>query len=132
MATRNNDTYEGTFKNKRMENAYYWAAQAAGWLKNGPNAGIDGRYYVEVIGGKPVVVLDDSFTESAVKAGKDSLLGANFPAPIRIRELDDEWRLFISEPSDDRLVSSYYEGDWRDFEVQGGFDSTRFGNEISA
>ena len=109
------------FRDKRMENAYYWAAQAAGWLENGPNAGIDGRYYVEIIGGKPVVVLDDSWNEETMMAIVDGLREYNFPNPIRIRELADEYRLFISEPSDERLKSNYDSG-WRDFTVRGGFN----------
>lgn len=106
---------------QRMENAYYWAAQAEGWMKNGPNAGIEGRYYVEIIGGRPVVVLDDTFNAETAKAVKDGLRDHGFPLPIRTTELDDEIRLFVMEPTDERLVSSLYDGDWREFDVTGGF-----------
>lgn len=103
----------------RMENAQYWAAQVAGWLRNGPNAGIDGRYEVEVIGGRPVVALDDSWNEETATALRDGLREANFPGHIEVTEQAVEqsvsFRVFVMEPSDDRLVSDWYEGDWRAF-----------------
>jgi hypothetical protein len=117
------DDYTGSFKDKHMENAHYWAAQALWWMKEGPNAGIDGRYYVEIIGGKPVIVMDDSWNEDTVNAVKDGLRDYGFPLPLNERELDDEWRLFVSKPTDERLVSG--DADWREFESQTDFEDTK-------
>jgi hypothetical protein len=121
----------GDFKNRRMENAHYWAAQADGWMTDGPNAGLDGRYYVEIIGGKPVIVLDGSFNGDAVEALVDSLREYGFPTPIQVTELAEETRIFISEPSDHRL-SATYDHDWRAFETTGGFLSEQSAAESEA
>ncbi|AFD02286.1 head protein [Haloarcula hispanica icosahedral virus 2] len=114
------------YKNKRMENAHYWAAQLLGWMKNGPNAGIRGTYYVDVVGGKPVLVMDgDEWNESSIDAVVDGLREVDFPEPLRVTTDDTggNHRLFISEPSDDRLTSNYHP-DWQDFEPTGGDQGT--------
>ncbi|AGC65537.1 head protein [Haloarcula hispanica virus PH1] len=114
--------YDGPYKNQRMEDAHYWAAQLVGWMKNGPNAGLRGSYYVDILAGKPVLVMDDTWLESNVDAIKTEMRNVGFPSPIREKEMDDGgWRLFIREPTNgDRLPTSYYPGDWRDFETTGG------------
>jgi len=108
------------YKDERMKNAHYWAAQILGWMKNGPNAGLRGTYYVDVIGGKPVLVMDAAeWNETNVMAIKDGLRDYDFPLAIRVKELDGEFPLFVSEPTDDRLVSELHP-DWRDFKPPGG------------
>lgn len=112
------------FRSKRMENAYYWAAQADGWMENGPNAGIEGTYYVEIIGGRPVIVLDDTWNAETTSAIVESLREYGFPRSIETNELSDgsgRRTVFLTEPTDDRLTADYYPGDWREYEVRGGF-----------
>ena len=112
------------FKNERMENAFYWAAQASGWMVDGPNAGIGGTYYVTVFGGKPTIVFDgDEWNEETVEAVRDGLREIDFPEPMTLRELDEEWRLFINEPNDDLLISNYVD-DWTAWETQNSFSDT--------
>jgi len=102
-----------------MKNAQYWAAQVEGWLKNGPNGGIDGRYEVEIIGGRPVVALDNSWNEETATALRDGLRMDGFPGHIKLTRQTVEdgvsYRVYVMDPSDDRLVSDWYEGDWREF-----------------
>lgn len=115
------DDYQGEYKNKRMENAHYWAAQLLGWMKEGPNAGLRGTYYVDIIGGKPVLVMSpEKWDYDKAKTIKDALRDEDFPQPIRINEGDDATRLFISEPTDDRLVTDWHPEGWRSFEATGG------------
>lgn len=105
------------FADERMANAYYWAAQADAWLTDGPNAGLEGRYTVEVLAGKPTIVLDDSFNAETTAALVNGLREYGFPSPIRTRELEAETRVFISEPSDDRLYVDL-DPEWRAFGVR--------------
>jgi len=108
------------FKSDRMENAHYWAAQLLGWMKEGPNAGLRGTYYVDIVGGKPVLVMDaDEWNTSKVDAIEASMRDYGFPSSISVSTGSDAIRLFISEPTDDRLPSSYHP-DWRSFEATGG------------
>lgn len=103
------------FKNKRMENACYWAAQLEGWLIDGPNTVAD-RCTVEVEAGQPILVMDDSFNEELVKAMKDGLLEYGFPRDLTVRDLTDrydEWRIFMF-PTDDRLKSNW-DDSWREW-----------------
>jgi hypothetical protein len=116
---------KGGFTSVRMRNAVYWAAQADGWIQNGPNAGIQDRTYIEVIGGKPVIVLDKSWNDETTKALVDGLRADGFPDALTIRKCEDETRVFI-EPSENRLdnwlTANWYEGDWRDYDVTGSFN----------
>lgn len=115
----------------QMENAQYWAAQVDGWLRNGPNAGIDGRYEVQIIGGRPVVALDDSWNEETAWALRDGLRTDGFPGHIKVTEQSAEsdvsYRVFLMEPSDDRLTGGWYDDDWRAFLGL----RERFGQEVS-
>jgi len=107
-------------QNKRMENARYWAAELLGWMKEGPNAGIRGTYYVDVVAGKPVLVMDsEHWNRSTVKAIKDALKEYGFPTSTNVVELDDEWRLFIESPPGGRLNTRYHPN-WEEFEPTGG------------
>lgn len=121
--TPENDAYTGPFKNKHMENAFYWAAQAAGWLTDGPNAGLGGRYYVEVVAGQPVIVLDESFNDETTKALVDGLREYNFPASIKSREMRNENRRIFIQPNDTRLTANYVDG-WREWDSHDGFSDT--------
>lgn len=104
----------------RMENAHYWAAELLGWMKEGPNAGIRGTYYVDVVAGKPVLVMDsEDWNRPTVKAIKDSLKEYGFPRSTKVSELDGEWRLFIESPPSDRLKTAFHPN-WREFEPTGG------------
>lgn len=116
---------DGNFTDDRMRNAFYWAAQLAGWMIDGPNAGVRGRYYVEVKAGKPILVLDDSFHESCVEAITTALIDYNFPPSIEARKLqiEDGWRIFINEPTSDRLYSNYIDN-WRAWESHSSFEDT--------
>lgn len=106
------------FKSQRMENAAYWAAQTEGWLIDGPNAGPAERSHVEIIGGSPVLVLDETWNEETMKAILDGLREYGWPNPIKVNEMDrmddESYRLFISEPSDERLLSNY-DDEWREY-----------------
>lgn len=116
-----------TFRTDRMRDAHYWAAQLRGWFRYGPNGGIDGTYYVEIIGGRPVAVFDDTWNESKTQAVVDGLREHNFPEPLRVKhmEMNDNMRLFIMEPTDDRLNSNFIDN-WRAFDSASTFaDSIR-------
>jgi hypothetical protein len=109
------------YRNEQMENAHYWAAQLLGWMKRGPNAGLRGSYYVDIVAGQPVLVMDKSWSRPKVRAIWDGLRDAGFPQPMEQKQLaDTHYRIFIEEPTDDRLASSWYPGDWREYEPYGG------------
>lgn len=105
-----------------MENATYWAAQLARWMVDGPNAGLQGTYYVEIGAGQPILVLDgERFGQETVNHLKNSLIGHGFPDST-IRNRGDHWRLFL-EPEDSRLKSPY-DADWREFESHDDYADT--------
>lgn len=112
------------YKNKRMENAHYWAAQLLGWMKDGPNAGLRGTYYVDVVAGQPVLVMDgDAWNLSKISAIKTALRDYGFPQSLRVTDLTDDYgqyRLFIKDPTDKRFPTDWYPGGWRTFEPTGG------------
>lgn len=122
MSKAYRDPETGRFTDDRMRNAWYWAAQIRGWFEDGPNAGLSGKYYVTVLAGRPVVVFDKSWSEHNVGVIRDSLREYDFPADMTVRELEDEWRIFV-EPNDDRLVSQFYDN-WQEFEPESGFSDT--------
>lgn len=111
-----------SLKNDRMENAWYWAAQARGWMVDGPNAGLGGTYYVEVRAGAPVIVLDESWSEHNANVLCNSLAEYGFP-DVDVKQMrDGGFRLFM-EPSEDRL-SSRYVAEWREWEPETDFSET--------
>jgi hypothetical protein len=96
------------FKNKRMSNAYYWAAQARAFMQK-HTVGLSDQFYVEVMAGKAIIVTSPDFP--AFDALNSAWVDEGFPTedvsftkqPAWERtELDDEVRYFI-EPSDERL-----------------------------
>lgn len=114
----------GEFTNERMANAWYWGAQVAGWLSDGPNT-IDGDHYVEIIGGDVVIALDgEKFNQDSAQALISGLRGHGFPEVDVHRELQtrNEYRIFIA-PTDDRLVSNYI-SEWKQWEPHDGFEDT--------
>lgn len=123
---------EGGFTDDRMADAWFWAAQADGWMTDGPNAGLEGHYYVTVLAGQAVIVLDgEKFDhESNVTALVSALHDYDFPASITSREMEtaNETRIFI-EPDDTRL-SSYYVDEWREWEPDSEFSDTEPGHEL--
>jgi hypothetical protein len=127
IETEETNDEQQKFRNYHMRSAYYWAAQIDGWMTDGPNAGLEGQYYVQVMAGKPILVLDkDEFTEEIVDHMKRSLIGHGFPDTVRKRERDDEWRLFVEEHTDAKWLQSNYEPEWRAFESQTDFEDTAF------
>ena len=115
------DPQSRTFKTQRMRDAHFWAAQLISRLKNGPYAGIRGTYYVDIMAGTPTLVMrDDDWDLSKVKAVRDDLRDYGFPQPLKIRDTRDDLRLFISEPSTNSGMTDIYPGDWREFEASGG------------
>lgn len=117
--------YKMEFRSKRMENAYYWAAQARGFMLE-QVIGLDGDWYVEVVAGTPTIVMRD-FPDGAIEALEIQWMDYGFPTEDLVfgssaawerRELEDETRLFVT-PTDDRLLSNLV-NDWEDFE-SGGF-----------
>ena len=114
------------FKDDRMRDAWYWAAQMSGWM-NDETAGVEGTYYVEIIGGRPILVMDgDSWDEEKVKHVRDCLRGRNFPVEMKYKQIQNgNWRLFIMEPDSSRLVSNYV-NNWESFEIQKDFSETEF------
>lgn len=97
------DEYAGEFRSKRMENAHYWAAQAHDFMAE-QVIGLQGEWYVEIIGGKPIIVMSDAFPEGGIDALETELRDYNFPTDYTRRELADETRIFFNTPTDDRLV----------------------------
>lgn len=107
--------YQGPFRTKRMANAYYWAHQAEGFMTE-QVTGLEDEWYVTIIGGRPVIVLSDTFPDGGVDALETELHTYNFPPGWTRRHLDNgETRLFL-KPSDKRSVASLAEGNWRDFD----------------
>lgn len=87
----------------RMRNAHFWAEELIGYIKQGPNAGLS-DFYVEIRGGKPVLVLGDSWNDSKIRALTSGLEDWGFPS-LAARSLDDETRVFV-EPSNYRPTYS--------------------------
>lgn len=119
------------FDSKRMENAYFWAAQWRGWMVKGPNAGLGGTYYVEIMAGQPILVTDETWRESHVDAIVESMHDHGFPRiePVDWKEstVDGEgWRVFMDPPTDDRLPS-YYVNNWKEIDPTSSFDETEYG-----
>lgn len=120
------------FKNQHMRSAYYWAAQVNAWMTDGPNAGHEGCYYVQVRAGKPILVLDKSYSEEVVNHFRDSLDALIFDngfleggdQTVTMRELDDEWRLFVEGHTDTDWLVSNYDDEWREFEGHTDFEDT--------
>lgn len=116
------DEYKGQFKNKRMENAHYWAAQARSVMDD--NNDPTDWYYVQIRAGRPVIAAKkDKATEQTRRDVRYNLMDFGFdgdqvPA-ANWNELDDEWRLFI-EPTDERLTTA--PSDWKEFEDGDGFE----------
>ncbi|ERJ05106.1 hypothetical protein HLRTI_002905 [Halorhabdus tiamatea SARL4B] len=105
------DARSGTdFKDMQMENAHYWAAQARNFM-NSQVHGLVGEWYVEIVAGKPTIVMSAEFPVGGIDALETELVDHNFPDWNR-RDLEDETRLFI-QPTSDRLVAGV---EWRDFE----------------
>lgn len=105
----------------RMDNAVFWAAAARQFL-NEEVVGAHGDWYVEVIGGQPVMVFSDDFPEGGVDVIETEMDNYGFPRPWNRKELEDETRIFLPA-SDDRTPGIGIE-DYRDF-VSGQFGWVR-------
>lgn len=112
------------FKNQRMENAYYWAAQLRAFMNKHTTATEGDEYYVEIMAGKPILVVDldfewgiDALTSAWVDEGFPTEEGAwNAKPAWNKRKLSadkcgwsdngGEIRCFV-EPSDERLQAPF-------------------------
>lgn len=102
------------FRNDRMRDAHYWAAQARGFMQQESSASVQDRFRVAIQAGTPFVVLRD-FDVPDGEMIANEMMDNGFP-DITVGPFNDndDTKLSIS-PTDDRLVSEF-DTEWRDFE----------------
>lgn len=136
------DQSDPTFKNDRMESAYYWAAQLRGFMNDETTFTEGEEYYIELAAGRPILVLRPEY-DTAPDALAGPWVDHGFPTKRGIGNIikpdwerrlieadgkswqdESEIRLFIS-PSDDRLQGPYTplsEIDKSEYTSNGSFD----------
>jgi hypothetical protein len=100
------------FDKQRIADAYYWAAQAQGFLDetiHGPN-----DYGVAIVGGKVVIFIGDKLPDGSVDTLEYELADHGFPLGWSRSPCENGERLYLI-PTDKRLVSQHEE-DWQEFE----------------